>query len=190
MKRVFIIAGPNGSGKTILAKELTEELGLPFANADEIAIKLAPDGDVTKVRLRAGKLFLKKLAELIDNNESFVVETTLAGRYFLGIIERLKEKKYRVSLIYIFIESSQEAVNRIRLRVRKGGHPVAHNDVIRRFARSMRNFWSIYRDRVDEWKMFFSVEESFVLVAVGEAKLYNVVDEKAFDLFLEGLDTL
>jgi len=189
MKQVYIIAGPNGSGKTILAKDLVEELELAFVNADEIALELAPDGDIKKVRLRAGKLFLKKLQEHINGNESFVVETTLAGRYFIRIIEQLKRRKYKVFLTYIFVETFQEAINRIRLRVKKGGHSVPDEDVIRRFGRSKSNFWNIYKGRVDEWRIYYSVEESFVLIAVGQGQLYNVIDENAFELFLHGLDS-
>lgn len=189
MKQVYIITGPNGSGKTILAEELIQELKLPFVNADEIALKLAPDGDIKKVRLQAGKLFLKELQKHISRDDSFVVETTLAGKYFIGIIERLKKRRYKIVLIYIFVENSQEAINRVKLRVAKGGHPVPAEDVIRRFGRSKRNFWNIYKDRVDEWRIYFSVEESFVLVAISEGKLYDVIDEKGFELFLDGLDS-
>lgn len=189
MKQVYIIAGPNGSGKTILGEELSQELELAFVNADEIALELAPDGDVKKVRFRAGKLFLRKLQEHINGNKSFVVETTLAGKYFIRIIERLKKRRYKIVLIYIFVESPEEAINKVRLRVRKGGHSVPDQDVTRRFGRSKRNFWNIYKDLVDDWKIYFSVEESFVLVAMGTGKSYNVIDEKGFELFLDGLDS-
>ena len=40
MKQVFIISGPNGCGKTILADKLVEEFKLPFINADNIAAEL------------------------------------------------------------------------------------------------------------------------------------------------------
>ncbi|MEK6560859.1 MAG: AAA family ATPase, partial [Nitrospirota bacterium] len=42
-KNVYIIAGPNGSGKTTFAKELIKELNLPFVNADEIALEMSPE---------------------------------------------------------------------------------------------------------------------------------------------------
>jgi predicted ABC-type ATPase len=44
MKRIFMIAGPNGSGKTTIAKSLIPDLPMvyEFLNADEIAKGLAP----------------------------------------------------------------------------------------------------------------------------------------------------
>ena len=190
MKQVYIIAGPNGSGKTVLAKELVKELKLPFINADEIALSMAANGNVRKVRLRAGKLFLKELQKHIDKNGSFVVETTLAGKYFVRIIKQLRKRKYKIVLIYIFVESRREAINKIRLRVKKGGHHVPDEDVIRRFGRSKNNFWNIYKNLIDDWRIYFSVEETFVPVAIGSRKTYNVIEEKGFELFLKGLDNI
>jgi len=92
MKQAYIIGGPNGSGKTVLAKELTKELVLPFINADEIALTLAPAGDIAKVRVKAGKLFLGELTDHIRKGRSFVVETTLAGRNFAEIIKNAKAR--------------------------------------------------------------------------------------------------
>ena len=188
MRQAFIISGPNGCGKTILADKLVEEFKLPFINADNIASELSQGGDVGKVKLRAGKLFLEKLRDYINEHKSFVVETTLAGKYYFPrIIEKLKKKKYEVILIHIFIASPEEAINKVRQRVRKGGHSVPEADIIRRFGRSKSNFWHLYKDSVDSWKIFFSVEENFVPVAFGEKNRYNIVDDGLFESFLDGL---
>jgi predicted ABC-type ATPase len=120
MKQAFMIAGPNGSGKTVLAKELIKELGLPFMNADEIALTLAPACDIAKVRVKAGKLFLSELTDYIRKGRSFAVETTLAGRNFTEIIKKMQKRGYEIMLIYVFVENWREAVDRIKLRVAKG----------------------------------------------------------------------
>jgi len=187
MKQAYIISGPNGCGKTILADKLVEEFKLPFINADNIALELSQDGDVGKVRLQAGKMFLKKLQDHINKNKSFVVETTLAGRYFIRIIEELKKKKYKIILIYISIASPEEAVNKVKQRVKGGGHSVPEEDVVRRFGRSKSNFWNIYKNSVDSWKIYFSVEENFVPVAFSEKNRYSIIDDGLFELFLDGL---
>jgi predicted ABC-type ATPase len=171
-----------------LSDKLVEEFKLPFINADNIAVELSQGDDIRKVRLQAGKMFLKKLRDHINENKSFVVETTLAGKcYFPRIIEELKRKKYKIILIYIFIASAAEAVNKVKQRVKKGGHSVPEEDVVRRFGRSRSNFWNFYKNSVHSWKIYFSVEENFVPVAFGEKNRYNIVDDGLFESFLDGL---
>ena len=55
-RKLYLIAGPNGSGRTTLAKELIKEEKVTFLNADEIAEKL---GD--NIGLSAGRILLDKL---------------------------------------------------------------------------------------------------------------------------------
>lgn len=185
-KVMYIIAGPNGSGKTTFAKELVNELSLSFVNADEIATELSP-GHLGKVRIQAGKIFFAKIEEHILSGESFIVETTLAGRYLVRLIEKLRENGYTTELIYIFIESIEEAIRRIDIRVKKGGHPVPEEDIIRRFWRSKRNFWNIYRKMVNGWKLFLNNKDEFLQVAAGVGNKIEIVDEEGFSLFREGI---
>lgn len=180
-KNVYIIAGPNGSGKTTFAKELIKELRLPFVNADEIAFEMSPE-DLAKARLKAGKAFFGRIDKYIQGNKSFVVETTLAGRYWINLLRRLRRKKYRIALTFIFVESVQEAVRRIDIRVKKGGHSVPVEDIKRRFKRSLANFWNIYRREADHWEVFLNSKDEFLQVAAGSGQDAEIIDEKNFNL--------
>ena len=42
-KKLYIIAGANGSGKSTIAKELLSDENLVFLNADDIAKELSPN---------------------------------------------------------------------------------------------------------------------------------------------------
>lgn len=54
-KEIVIIAGPNGVGKTTLAKEfLRGREGFDFLNSDEIAMELSPEDPSSKA-IAAGK---------------------------------------------------------------------------------------------------------------------------------------
>lgn len=185
-KAVYIIAGPNGSGKTTFAKELMNELSLPFVNADEIAMEISPI-HLEKVRIQAGRIFFAKIEEHILSGKSFIVETTLAGKYFVRLIEKLRQNDYTTDLIYIFVESDKEAIRRIDIRVKKGGHPVPEEDIIRRFWRSKRNFWNIYRKMVNGWKLFLNNKDDFLQVAAGAGNEVEIVNEENLSLFREGI---
>ncbi|MBF0317347.1 MAG: AAA family ATPase [Nitrospirae bacterium] len=91
---VYIIAGPNGSGKTTFAKDFMNVRGLQYINADDIARELNPH-DVDSVRIKAARLFFAQIDKCMDEGVSFIIEITLAGKNFLKL-ERLKSLGYRV----------------------------------------------------------------------------------------------
>jgi len=86
-----IIAGVNDSGKTTFALDYFKNSGVVFINADLIATGLSPmNPDVSQ--FSAGKLMLAKIKECVDNKVSFSVETTLASKNYLKIINKLKKR--------------------------------------------------------------------------------------------------
>ena len=183
-KQVFIVAGANGSGKTTIATEFLKELYLDFLNADKIAESINPD-NMDSVKLKAGKVFLGTLKDLIKQKKSFALESTLSGRYLIDIIAHLKRERYKINIIYAFVDSPEFAIDRIKVRVKSGGHFVPDEDVIRRFYRSKNNFWNIYKNAVDEWQMFYNGESQILQVAVGERENYTIINEELFKLFMK-----
>ena len=161
-KNVYIIAGPNGSGKTTFAKEfLPNYAKCPnFVNADLIAQGLSPFSP-QQVAIKAGKLVLQQIKEYTERNVDFGFETTLAGRTYLRHFLGLKEKGYKLHLFFLWIPSSQLAIARIKDRVAQGGHHIPSKDVKRRFERSLVNFFNMYRPSIDTWLLFDNSEKIF-----------------------------
>jgi predicted ABC-type ATPase len=77
-KKIVIIAGPNGAGKTTFAREfLPKEADCPiFINADLIAAGLSPFAPES-VSVKAGKLMIDSINDLVQTGKSFAFETTL-----------------------------------------------------------------------------------------------------------------
>lgn len=186
-KTLFIIAGANGSGKTTLAKELLTEKKLEFLNADEIAKEINP-GNIQSVRVKAGKILFKNLDELISQCKSFAIETTLSGNFLVKVIKQAKKQGYNVILIYIFLKSPQTCIDRIKVRVRSGGHHVPDEDVIRRYYRSKQNLWLKYRNIVDGWTVFFNGQEGYINVMEGDTESIEVFNEELYNLFMENIN--
>lgn len=149
-----ILGGCNGAGKTTLARELLPRLGLMrFLNADEIARGLSPL-DPTLCAFKAGRLLLEEARSLMAARASFTIESTLSGKTYLALIREAKARGYHFLLHYIVIGSGAQAVGRVALRVRLGGHHVPEDDVLRRFDRSRRHFIEDYLPLADEWGLW------------------------------------
>ncbi|MBF0566840.1 MAG: zeta toxin family protein, partial [Nitrospirae bacterium] len=101
MKEVYIIAGPNGSGKTTVADKLVKYLDLPFVNADEIEKNISR-GKLGSMKIEAGKIYLRQINEYIKNNRSFVTETTLSGKN-TTIINQLKTSGFTINICYLVV---------------------------------------------------------------------------------------
>ena len=154
-RKVIIIAGPNGAGKTTFAREfLPNEAGCPrFLNADLIAAGLAPFAPESAA-LQAGRLMLQELERHVAARRSFAFETTLSGRAYLPKIVQWQQAGYRVKLIFLQLDSAEEAMARVAQRVRQGGHHIPDAVVRRRFAAGLANFQSLYAPVVDAWALY------------------------------------
>lgn len=146
-----IIGGCNGAGKTTLARELLPRLGLMrFLNADEIARGLSPL-DPSLSAFKAGRLVLEEARSLIASGSSFGLESTLSGKTYVAMLREARARGFRVIVHYVMIGSAQQAVERVKLRVKLGGHHVPDEDVMRRFDRSIRHLLEDYLPLADEW---------------------------------------
>lgn len=153
--KVIIIAGPNGAGKTTFALEfLPNEAGCPlFVNADLIAAGLAPFAPQSAT-VRAGRVMLLELARHCSALESFAFETTLSGRAYLRHIRQWQAAGYRVKMIFLRLDSVDEAIARVAQRVRQGGHDIPEATIRRRFSAGYRNFSELYAPKVDAWALY------------------------------------
>lgn len=143
------------AGKTTFAREfLPNEADCPvFVNADLIAAGLAPFAPDTAA-VQAGRVMLHELHRHFAARASFAFETTLSGRAYLRHIERWRAAGYRVKLIFLKLDSAEEAIARVAQRVRQGGHTIPEPVVRRRFAAGLTNFEQVYAPAVDAWALY------------------------------------
>lgn len=184
---MYIVAGPNGCGKSTFANEFIKDTNLVFVNADVIAQELNPNELNRRVMVRAGRMFFQQISQLVKESKPFAIETTLSGKYAIRIIEKLRSEGYRIKLVYISLETPFLAIERIRIRVQSGGHHVSDRDVLRRFVRSKINFWNIYRNLVDSWEMYDNSGKRFLPIAIGKGLDYIIMDSEMLQTFREDL---
>jgi predicted ABC-type ATPase len=167
-KKIVIIAGPNGAGKTTFAREfLPNEAGCPvFVNADLIAAGIAPFQPETAA-FRAGRLMLGEISRHIAEGRSFAFETTLSGLTYAQMIDSWRKDSYTVKLIFLSLTSPEEAIARVAMRVRQGGHNIPTGTIRRWFEAGLINFRDTYRSRVDFWQLIDNSGEVPVLLEEG-----------------------
>lgn len=185
-KILYIIAGANGSGKSTLASELLPSENLEFLNADEVAKEICPE-NIESVKIRAGKIVLSRLENLLNTEKSFALETTLSGKNHIKTIEKAKRLGYQVVLIYSYLDNPVLCENRIKIRVLNGGHNIPKDDIIRRFYRSKKNFWNIYKNLVDEWNLFYNGTSEYILVAQYYNNKVEIFSENLYTEFIKDL---
>ena len=159
MKSYTIIGGVNGVGKssfTGVLKERSTDLGM-IVDVDKITAELGGN------TLEGGKAALRKLRECIDKGISFTQETTLSGRKTEATAKQVRELGYHVRLFYIGLDSAEESLSRISNRVKRGGHDIPRDDVVRRFAGRWEAVGKVlpYCDEAE----FYDNDNGFVLVA-------------------------
>lgn len=182
--------GPNGSGKTTFAEEFLTRRDVAYLSADLIAAQKMP-ANPAAARIAAGRAFFRQVDECLERGESFLVESTLSGRTFRGVLDRARALEYEIVVIFIYLDSVDTSVARVRERVRKGGHDVPEPDIRRRFARSLTNFWRVYRNIADHWMVVSNINDEFSDAAIGHGDDISVRDELLFRQFLRwtGVET-
>lgn len=182
----WIIAGPNGAGKTTFALEYLPQVAgcTHFINADLIAAGLSPLAPEREL-LAASRIFLQEVEERIADREDFAFETTLAGRTYLRLIERLRADGWRVELIYLALPSVLMSKLRVAERVAHGGHNIPVVDIERRFPRSLRHLLNDFSHRVDSCICFMNDGESPVLVFEQHGSDRDIVHDDYYQLLLE-----
>ena len=167
-KHLYIISGPNGAGKTTASYSVLPKIlqCKEFVNADEIAHGLSPFNPES-VAIEAGRLMLKRINDLLAQNESFSIETTLATRSYFRLIEKAHQQGYEVTLLYFWLKSPKQALERVAERVRKGGHNIPKDIVIRRFYEGIDNLFNIYMPLVDSWLLVDNSVTPRSIIATG-----------------------
>lgn len=176
MPNLYIIAGCNGAGKTTASYTILPEIlnCKEFVNADNIAAGLSPFNP-EGVAFEAGRIMLNRIHELIEGQQSFAFETTLATRSYVPLIKEAKNSNYVVTLVFFWLNSPALAKERVADRVKNGGHNIPGDVVERRYYRGISNFFKLFMPICDTWLLFDNSGQYSQLIARGDERKANEI---------------
>ena len=181
MPRLFIISGCNGSGKTTATYAILPEiLGCSeFVNSDEFAKSLAPFNP-EKAYVGASRFMLLKMKSLLGRNADFGIETTLATRSLMKLIKEAKAKGYYVTILYLWLNSPELAIARVRSRVEAGGHNIKEETIRRRYHVGLHYLFREFMPLCDRWVLYDNSAGTLALVAESSENGTIVRDPEKF----------
>ncbi|MCU0346539.1 MAG: hypothetical protein MUC59_06335 [Saprospiraceae bacterium] len=134
---IYVLAGPNGIGKTTVNPFFIPK-GVPYINADDIARQLKERlGDISVQEL-ANAQALELMNEFIAINADFAIETNLADQETWLFLKGLKASGYSIHLDFFCVSDVETCVNRVFNRVFQGGHFVQPEIVRLRYEAALR----------------------------------------------------
>jgi|JI6StandDraft_1071083.scaffolds.fasta_scaffold02452_6 predicted ABC-type ATPase len=188
MKELIIVGGPNGSGKSTFAGVFLTEFNYPFLNSDDLRKGLdIPNDGIAQIT--AGRMFLKQLHFHRESGNSLILESTLSGLTLLAEIRKFILLGYSVKIFFVYLESTDQHLKRIRQRVVKGGHSVPELDVLRRFKRSHHNFWNRYKELAEVWTLINNASNKPQPVAHRGLDEVEIFDVDLYNDFLKILES-
>ncbi len=134
---LYVIAGPNGIGKTTSAFDLIPA-NIPIINSDEIAAAIRDAGLLnTNTHEYSNREANRLMAEYLQQRTSFAFETNLADLDTWKFLIETQKTGYVINLIYLSTDYLHLLNARIDQRVLAGEHYVRPDVVEERYVNSL-----------------------------------------------------
>jgi predicted ABC-type ATPase len=87
---------------------------------------------------------LERIIELIDLGVDFAFETTLTTISYKNTIELARQKGYKITLLFFWLNDVILAIERVATRVSEGGHHIPEDVIIRRYFKGLANLTNVF----------------------------------------------
>ncbi|MDI9359052.1 MAG: zeta toxin family protein [Phycisphaerales bacterium] len=183
-KKLYIIGGCNGAGKTTASFTILPDIlnCKEFVNADEIARGISPF-QPENLSFEAARIMINRINELLASNKTFAFETTLSTRSYKNKIIQAQQKGYTSTLLFFGLLNIALAQERVKIRVLEGGHNIESHVIERRYIKGIRNLFDIYLPIIDSILIFDNSETKPELLAEkNKDGFLHIVNQQKFNL--------
>jgi predicted ABC-type ATPase len=151
-------------------------------------IKAKAVGDVDRLQFRQNALifgdvevdsyWVSAIADflhekLVAAGRTFTFETVMSYMGKIDLLRRAQDAGFRTYLYYVATESSEINLERVRIRVDEGGHPVAPGKVAKRYPKSLDNLLDAIKVSNRAYIFDNSGRDSFLFVEVTDATVFD-----------------
>jgi predicted ABC-type ATPase len=140
--QIHVLAGVNGAGKSSIVGATIRDKGGEYYNPDEAAREIMaanPGLGQTAANAAAWGQGRNLLERAIDQGLDFTFETTLGGNTIPRLLAEAAKRGIEVHVFYVGLSSPDAHIERVRQRVRAGGHDIPEADIRRRYVHSLIN---------------------------------------------------
>ncbi|HEX4372898.1 MAG TPA: zeta toxin family protein [Puia sp.] len=180
MPVLYLLAGPNGSGKTTFYSTAVQndfiDKNLPFINVDMIAQSIG--GYNEKNYFRASEIYRETVKKYFDEGADFMIESNLADSRSYEWITLIKSKKYNVILYYLSTDDLMINVGRVERRVAEGGHNIPEEIIKTRYFQSH----SYLKTKLSEFQEVYLIDNSTDIPQVQIKLMNGVIVDKVDNL--------
>jgi len=138
----LIVAGPNGSGKSSAYQRTSIEASgrtVWIINPDLLTARI---NQIEGLKLDDANLAAVMRIETwldasVEAHQSVGVETVLSTAKYRRLVKKAKTLGFEIRLIYVVLDSVERNIERVALRVKKGGHDVPEDKIRKRYNGSL-----------------------------------------------------
>lgn len=139
--RFWIVAGSNGCGKSTAyghgdVADLDGSVWIINPDLLTVRLQMAEKLELLSANLVAVQRIEQWLDASIVVHQTIGVETVLSSDKYRRLVEKAKAHDFEFCSLYVYVDSVAKQLDRIRVRVAKGGHDVPEDKVRARRERS------------------------------------------------------
>jgi predicted ABC-type ATPase len=144
--QITVLAGTNGAGRSSIGGAMLAGAATPLYNPDvetQALMSANPGISPSEANATAWRIGKERLQSAIANRHSFNFETTLGGATITLLLVQAHKSGLRVRMWYCGLGSAELHIQRVKARVRRGGHDIPETKIRERYDASRRNLCTL-----------------------------------------------
>ena len=175
MPTLYVLAGPNGIGKTTSSYDLVPK-NTPLINSDEIAKETRKAGHISvNTQEYSNREAIRLMEEQREQRNSFAIETNLADVDTWKFLLEVQKTGYNLHVKYLSTDDLEMLNTRITERFKQGEHYVNPEIVKERYINGL-NLLNHYFNKPDILELFDNSKQMIRIAEINHGQILELAD--------------